>query len=286
MSEQNRPPFFRLNNPFIWGFVLTLVVLVPIGILFSQSRCSNLPNASEWCQTKWSQLRLLAPNEIGDAIAGVSSSLAFIWLFIAVWLQSQELKDQRKQIAEQTEEFKITNNALAAQRFDQAFFGLLSTYNQIISDIDLRSNGKEVRGRDCFVAFSNRLRGQCSSLNPRLSSLTEDQIENAYDRFWFDNQSNLGHYFRFLFNAFRFISENVDFEKKHHSRLLRSQLSDQELLLLFYNCLSKQGKSFLKYAKMYALFDNLPHDLLFDPAHARLMPNEAWGRNVPKVSIQ
>ncbi|MBM3614381.1 MAG: hypothetical protein FJX28_02770 [Alphaproteobacteria bacterium] len=76
------------------------------------------------------------------------------------------------------------------------------------------------------------------------------------------------------------ISENPLYAKPHHARLLRSQLSDQELQLLFYNCLSEHGEKFLEYAKQFALFDNLPRELLFHPSNADLMPIETWGSNV------
>jgi hypothetical protein len=217
---------------------------------------------------------------MGDTLAGFAGSLAFIWIVVTVWLQSSELAEQREQIEKQTEEFAETNETLAAQRFDQAFFGLLSAYNEIVSGIEIsRTDSHSIKGRDCFTIFSDVLLGFYRGQSGAVSSKNADQISYAYGFFWRQHQSKLGHYFRFLYNAFRFISENPTYAKPHHGRLLLSQLSDQELQLLFYNCLSVHGEKFLVLAKEFALFDNLPRELLFHPSDADLMPVEAWGAN-------
>jgi hypothetical protein len=284
--SEGKEKFLRPANPTMWGAVASvLVVGVAIFVWYFGQSCVAVSDFFTRCTWKSTQLENASPNEIGDTLAGFAGTLAFIWIVVTVAIQSKELSEQREQLKQQTNEFKLTNNALAAQRFDQAFFGLLSTYNQIISDLDLSRGSRVTKGRDCFVVFKNRLEGFCSRQNPSSRFLSADQIQAAYDMFWQENQSNLGHYFRFLYNAFRFISENEDFARPHHSRLLRSQLSDQELQLLFYNCLSRQGVKFLVYAKKYALFNNLPHDLLFDLSHVEFMPLEAWGDNEPNLGI-
>jgi hypothetical protein len=42
----------------------------------------------------------LALNSLGDTLSGWVAPLAFLWLFIATWLQSQELSLQRQELAE------------------------------------------------------------------------------------------------------------------------------------------------------------------------------------------
>ena len=53
--------------------------------------------------------------------------------------------------------------------------------------------------------------------------------------------------------------------------LLRAQLSNQELTLIFYNCFSKSGKAFIKYVNKYDLFRDLGNDDLFDSDHMTLI---------------
>jgi hypothetical protein len=270
MVEQKH--FWRSDNPIVWGLMLSFIVVALFGFLALRQGANEVSGLHEFLNSP--------PNAMGDTLAGFAGTLAFIWIVVTVWLQSSELAEQREQISLQTSEFEKTNDMLAAQRFDQAFFGLLSAYNEIISGIEISGNGPTIKGRDCFIRFNDNLRFYYHGQAAQRCAKSVDQIRADYDRFWKLNQTKLGHYFRLLYNAFRFISENPLYAKPHHARLLRSQLSDQELQLLFYNCLSEHGEKFLEYAKQFALFDNLPRELLFHPSNADLMPIEAWGSNV------
>jgi hypothetical protein len=277
----------KLYNCLFWwitpvrvGWLLTALVVGVFSFLAVQRICILLPSGTLECRKNIFWFLNSSPNEIGDTLAGFAGTLAFVWIIVTVAIQSKELSQQRKQIKKQTREFKDTNAALAAQRFDQAFFGILSTYNQILSDIDLDRGTNVTKGRDCFTAFSKRLRNSFNSLDLSVGPIDPENVKQAYDKFWNENQSNLGHYFRFLYNAFRFIDQSSN-KEDYHGRLLRSQLSDQELLLLFYNCLSRQGEKFLIYAERFALFDNLPHAELFRESDALLVSDSAWGTNKP-----
>ncbi|CAM3923049.1 hypothetical protein PHIN109289_16795 [Phaeobacter inhibens] len=66
------------------------------------------------------QLRVWAlitspPNEIGDTFAGIAGVLAFLWIIITVWLQSQELAAQREELAATRSELKLAREAQEQQ---------------------------------------------------------------------------------------------------------------------------------------------------------------------------
>ncbi len=88
-----------------------------------------------------------------------------------------------------------------------------------------------------------------------------------------------GHYFRFLYNFYRYIDEN-SYTKKHHEKVLRSYISDYELLLLFYNGQTVAGKNFGKYFEKYAIFDNLPCNKLIAKEHLMNYPIKAYGEMI------
>lgn len=267
------------------GFGLTALVLFGFACMAAQRNCVLLPSEVLECRTNWAWFLSSPPNEVGDTLAGFAGSLAFIWIVVTVAIQSKELSEQREQLRLQTDEFKMTNDALAAQRFDQAFFGLISTYSEIVDNIESVSHSREVKGRLCFVHFTGDLKYEFTySRTLEKGPMTREDICLVYDKFWNEHNVVLGHYFRFLYNAFRFISENPTHAKPHHARLLRSQLSDQELQLLFYNCLSNQGQKFIDLAKEFQIFDNLPRKLLFQKENASLVPAESWGKNVGEGS--
>lgn len=54
-------------------------------------------------------------NEWGDYISGTSAPLAFIWLVVAVMLQSTELREQRKELALTRREFEYNREVMKAQ---------------------------------------------------------------------------------------------------------------------------------------------------------------------------
>lgn len=66
------------------------------------------------CTPKWQVLRNSSPAEIGDALSGVGSVLAFIWVIVTVWMQSIELRLQRKEMRDQQAETVKMADAMAA----------------------------------------------------------------------------------------------------------------------------------------------------------------------------
>lgn len=51
------------------------------------------------------------PNEIGDTLAGIAGTLAFLWIIVTVQLQSRELKAQREELELAREEYRRMANA-------------------------------------------------------------------------------------------------------------------------------------------------------------------------------
>ncbi len=231
----------------------------------------------------------LAPEEakqlgqIGDFVGGLLNPfltfLTFIGLLLTLRLQKQELVLTRIELERSANALENQLTALKQQSFENTYFRLLELHNSIVNSIDLVRNEKRTQGRDCFAVFYQRLKGKYTVTCRVRSALGRDeQLRESYDAFWPEHQLELGHYFRYLFNVIRFIDSNPKSDP-FYIKLLRSQLSDQELLLLFYNCLSTQGTKFKEYAEKYALFDNMPTDRLLDPSHKDRFNVSAFGEH-------
>ncbi|TWI36805.1 hypothetical protein [Paracoccus sulfuroxidans] len=67
------------------------------------------------CTPKWKVFLNSTPAEIGDALSGVGSVLAFIWVIVTVWMQSIELRLQRAEMREQQAETAKMAEAMAQQ---------------------------------------------------------------------------------------------------------------------------------------------------------------------------
>lgn len=83
-----------------------------------------------------------------------------------------------------------------------------------------------------------------------------------YDHYYHVHQSDLGHYFRNLYYIVWYIdSSNLSKDKKiQFLRILRSQLSNYEILMLAYNGLHPYGEDFRKYIEDYELIKSLNNE--------------------------
>ncbi len=219
---------------------------------------------------------------IGGTLNPILTFFTFLGVLVSIFLQRKELSLSNRELERSADALEHQIISIERQNFESAFFQMLNTFNGIVNSIDLFSkvSGQETKGRDCFSVFYTRLtkeyRDNQSKGGGKYSP--EEIIKLSYFNFWKNYQLELGHYYRFLFNVFKFLDES-ELGKSYHAKLLRAQLSDQELLLLFYNCLSEHGKEFSKYAIKYELFDNLPTVRLLDEAHISLADKRSFGDN-------
>ena len=69
-------------------------------------------------QVSWRILEFLKspPNEIGDTLAGIAGTLAFLWIIVTVMMQSKELRAQREELSLTRNEFQRMAKAQEAQQ--------------------------------------------------------------------------------------------------------------------------------------------------------------------------
>lgn len=79
------------------------------------------------------------------------------------------------------------------------------------------------------------------------------------------HESRLGHYYRHLYSTVRFVVENegilFDYDQaRKYLKILRSQLSNDEVLMLYYNCIIGFGQDWVKkdFLTKYRMIHNLP----------------------------
>ncbi|RNC89151.1 MAG: hypothetical protein ED558_17500 [Oricola sp.] len=197
------------------------------------------------------------------------SGLAFSGVVYAIILQRREIGiakdelDRTKLILEKQEEnIKIQNHDLKRQAFESTFFQLLRLLHEITDNIDLIKNigqaGQSVtKGKDVFPVFIKRISRLYNS-KTNLSHSKSERAIHAYEMFYIDHNTDLGHYFRFLYNILKYV-DNTDIEnKKFYTNLVRAQLSDAEVRILYMNALSEHGNEKMKpYVETYSMLKNL-----------------------------
>lgn len=203
----------------------------------------------------------------------------------------------------QRDEFRETQLTLAKQQFETTFFNMLSMLTEIRNSMSgdfIEENG-EVRtfvsqsfiGH--FLDFLQRkyqkyivdydLDGRIEAylqkvdanedINQIEQSCLNEEINKIYEGCYKQYQSQLGHYFRYIYNLIKFTIDNREGFKddKKYIDLIQAQLSNDELALLFYNANSSKGMNsegiyqFKLWLENYQFLENLDEQSLLCRAH-------------------
>ncbi|WP_299829065.1 putative phage abortive infection protein [uncultured Roseobacter sp.] len=186
------------------------------------------------------------------AVNSVFSGFAFAGVVYAIVLQRYEVAISReellrtKEIMEHQAAAIVEQNAATMRKsFEDTFFQMLAMHQEILTSIDLYSKGTDVTtsGRDVFSAMLRRLK--------------ESSWE--YQRFYRSNGQELGHYYRWLYNLLKYIdmSAPAGTDRRFYTNLVRAQMSDREVALLYFNALSEHGKKIKPFVVEYGLLKHL-----------------------------
>lgn len=181
--------------------------------------------------------------EFGDFLGGVLNPiltfLMFVGLIITIVIQKTELSLART-------EFKRTANALQEQSdsskkqvIENTFFNLLSIHNETLNS--LRFDSENLRCAINIEEAKTVGRAVFSSILTWMHNEEDTQkTHENYASFQDTENHVVGHYFRGLYQILKFIDECglPDNDKNRYSRLLRAQLSTDELGVLYFNCIS------------------------------------------------
>lgn len=229
-------------------------------------------------------------------INALFSGLAFAGVIYAILLQRKELKYQREELKltrmelkGQKQQLEAQNTTLKKQNFENTFFQLLRLHNELTTSIEHRSTG-HVTGRKCFDLFYKQLIDIYKNLNKN-KLIEADQRNKAYLDFYERNHNQVSHYFRNLYAIVKFIENSEVGDVELYVNLIRVQLTDIELLLLFYHSLTDvDGKKLKPLIENYGLFKSLLKDKLLNRrAHEPLYDKGAYipiWSTTPNVSHQ
>jgi Putative phage abortive infection protein len=304
MSEEE--PDRAIENIPKWIWLLALgVFLVLVGIALEGWLSS--PNAETMGQ--WGDF-------FGGTLNPILTFLTVAGLLYTIILQRSELRLSReeliltrKELKSSAEALRDQNDSMKQQRFESTLFSMIGVLNQIIDQMDLGEPCGENRvgetvyktrhGRDCFSVLESGLRDIYErrswndepywkekvsvKANGEWDVIVDyphdgERIKNSYDHLYNLNSADLGHYFRVLYQVFSFIRDS-DYSNPIYQKIVRAQLSNQELFILYYNCASPIGEKFRDIAVEFALFDNMETKRLIRANHINLLPREAFGNN-------
>lgn len=109
MTEE-KYKFWSISNPLAWGTTITILFILVIFSLGWQNYCIIETSGEKFCQSRFKTFLHSSPNEMGDALAGMTGALAFLWIIVTVLIQNLELKAQRLELSAQREELQLNRN--------------------------------------------------------------------------------------------------------------------------------------------------------------------------------
>lgn len=261
----NTSAYFR-QNPRLTFYIL---------LVFGTFACFILIFSVYYFALNSPDEKIGALGQTGDFIGGTLNPLLtfFTLLSLVYTVHLQRLALQTNESAVQNQ-----NHAFQEQLYQTHFFQLLSMHNSIVSSINCVDpiTHESKSGRPAFNVIYSKIRRLYKEKRSKFPNSSDSlAIKYAYERVYRIHQYDLGHYFRFLYNAILVIEKSPNPEI--YIKILRSQISNQELLVLYYNCaISLHGKNFRRIAEDYHLFDNMPPHL-FDPRHGQMLNDSAFG---------
>lgn len=216
--------------------------------------------------------------DIIAAVGSIGTFLAFIVLILQ-YIQTRKLqKNNKKQYSEQEKRNNI-------QQFESSLFNLISLHNQIITNLSyadsLEKDAVIYRGREVFSTAKEISKGMLDSdfivSNQSKPVITVEDAKEAlrqkYHKYYYGMiESNLDHYFRNLYHIFVYIETSTllidrdvrweDTERYKYGRIVRAQLSQDELFAIMLNSLIQGSgyQDFLKLIKKYKILRNFRTD--------------------------
>lgn len=191
-----------VRHPFRFGIAAILMLFGLFVLNFRKADISS--TVAEWGQ-------------FGDYMGGLLNPLFGL---ISLVLVAATLRSQTQ--------------AAKLQAFEHQFFTLLSLHASILQSIDRKMKDKTImHGRDCFRFFYRRI----------VSIAQKDRVpmSTAYQRFFEDNGWEIEHYFRTVYHLFKHVKDQIaeidatPAQRKRYYDLIKSQLSQYELVLLWFN---------------------------------------------------
>jgi hypothetical protein len=183
VMQEEKPKRWWQIEPTTWGWLITFGIVGCFLWLFFRHTCRpSMIIEAEVCEPKWRYLLQAPPNEIGDTVAGIAGSLAFVWIVIAVFLQSRELGAQREELAMTRDELKGIKEAQQLQ------LGVLQSQADIFRDEQRQrteSRAEQYLNQLLVTLMNNLVRASSIkwgvAVESRAGRLGEDTVERVRD---------------------------------------------------------------------------------------------------------
>lgn len=283
-------------------------------ISFGIGLCLIVGSSLAYAIANSERMDLLSFSYLGTVVAAIASLIGVFLLYLTYQSQKRELQATQEALRQQKVDTAFFNMLSLLQEIIRSmsdFFPMSKGGKEKVEGrAYLRKALEQLHGVDIGKAHINMRpnpnTGEFHFFNPSMVTTFDEPQEEAeypefvnhsnsvpynvlidevamiYEKFYYDHQQNLGHYFRYVYNIIKYVIDPSNGLKepdiKRYLGILQSQLSNDEMGLIFYNVLSKHGRTskgeyrFLKWLDEYDLLENMDQQSLKHKWHHWFFP--------------
>ena len=178
---------------------------------------------------------------------------AFIKQGEALDLQIEEFRLQREELYQSRQVFIDQSRTLKQQRMSSMYFSLIDLYRKIVDGLN-----EQCSEGNYFKSLKRSLFDDFAWLQkPQECHKT---AKKHYVDLYYSRKEELSHYYKIIYRIFKVVDES-DLDEKdkfEYITILRSQLSENEMLAIYYNSHSRYGESLYRFILRYNFLKHLP----------------------------
>jgi hypothetical protein len=273
-----------------WGVVIALLLLAVVAgvVVPYKYRQTFGPNLST-VQGDWNNFGTF----VGGVLGPLLSALAFFGLITTIWLQEEQLTLARETLKTADEDKELTRKQLEAAIVTQektvhaleqqhrsylgnastvTFFETIKLHHAIVDGL----KAGNLQGRQVIhTLMHDTFRGQYLG-GGTVNDLAE--YDKKFTTAFFHREGwRINHYFNNLFQALVYLTGQQWADQEAMIQFLKAQLSEDELLMLFYYGLSEQGFAMKYRIEGDGLLRGFNFSRLFYPGSEKVYKKSAWG---------
>jgi len=204
----------------------------------------------------------------GDYIGGTIGSIVTLIGFVYIY----------KTYKSQVENYYISG-------FENTLFRMIEFHHKIIDGLQYKKKQKEITGRSALYEYSVhmvrtfredfRIKRDDDEYYQKFTDFVREKFGILYDKRFFE----IGHYFRHLYHIFKFINESKlsKANKLKYAKIIRAQLSSEELILIGINGMTEYGVKFKELIEEYSLLHRLMNFDVFRSLFISFYKKKAFG---------
>lgn len=231
-----------ISDKFQEYWILLLLALVALCIVL-YAYCRFKCDADK---TMWGQF--------GDFIGGFVGTIISL---LSVYYLVATLREQQRANINVSNNYKEVAEIYLAQQFDNNYQHLIKLYQDAVGSYTF----EQEKGRVALKKLYEKLDEKNFDTESNYSDRKDAALLNFDKEFYIPNRVSSAVHFRVLFQIFNLIDNSGLDEQRFkvkYAKLVRSQIDEDELLLLRYNCWCRYGEKMRQYVNRFNLLKHLP----------------------------